>query len=496
MAEEFNSAMDLQDKDYNLSDDSEDIDENPSYDTQEKVENSGTEPQDKLVNIDLIFDYVMNKRYAPGITKSNKSNVRRLSKPYFPRDGQLYYRHRAERIGKSGNEYRELLVIRDQDEQMRIIENIHTGSGDIGTAPSLERHLGVERTRTKILERFYWKNVGKDVKKFISACDLCHKDKPVRKENYKIDQIFNYVVNNTYEYGMSKNDIGNLRRQAKDYVAQSGQLYYCQKTELSGNSGNDYSYRGLLVIRDREEQKRIIQSTHFGFEENDTNHCMESHLGIERTRSKILERFYWKNVGRDVREFISVCEICQQDNPVNKIDAGELNPEASEVMVEIGVNITNLPKTEDGYTCIVLAIDYFSKWPEARPLKDHNTEKIARFLFEDIICRHGCVKIQINDQGEDFVNKVSAEIQRLTGTKQHITSGYNSQNRELKDSFIKSIEDHHSKWVECLPAILFAYRTSKHSSNKTTPFQLLYNRKAVLPYELQDDQKIQGSEQH
>jgi len=253
----------------------------------------------------------------------------------------------------------------------------------------------------------------------------------------------------------------------------------------------------VLVIRDRDEQRRIIKSIHMGSGDSDTARWLGSHISIDRTRAKILERFYWKNVGRDVREFILACGRGQKVNPVRKVDVGELHPVPvpSKVMVQIGVDITNLPKTEDGYCCIVVAMDYFSKWPEARPLKDHTAESVAKFLFEDIICRHGCVEIQINDQGREFVNKTSAELHRLTGTKQHITSAYHpqanglveGQNRTIKDSFIKSLEDR-SNWVECLPAVLFSYRTSKHSSTKMTPFQIVYNRQAVLPVELQHNQ--------
>ena len=63
-------------------------------------------------------------------------------------------------------------------------------------------------------------------------------------------------------------------------------------------------------------------------------------------------------------------------------------------MIQIGVNITTFPKTDAGYGCAVVAIEYFSKWPEARTLEDHSAVNVATFLFEDMIYRpHGYVKI-------------------------------------------------------------------------------------------------------
>ena len=89
---------------------------------------------DKL-NVDIIFDYVVNKKYPSGASKNEKANLT-LSKKYVARSGQLYYKHNFER--NSQNVYREILVVRDVQEQQRIIENVHMGSGDSATARCME----------------------------------------------------------------------------------------------------------------------------------------------------------------------------------------------------------------------------------------------------------------------------------------------------------------------------------------------------------------------
>ena len=196
-------------------------------------------------------------------------------------------------------------------------------------------------------------------------------------------------------------------------MARSGQLFY-----KHNSARNSDEIQELLVVKDEEQQKRIIESVHMGSGDSDTARCLGGHIGIHRTRSKILERFYWKNVSQDVRDFILACDRCQKVNPVKHVEVAELHsvPVPVAVMAQIGVDITNLPRTEDGYCCVVVAMDYFSKWPEARALRNHTAESVAKFIFEDIVCRHGCIKIQINDQGREFVNKVSKELHRLTGT--------------------------------------------------------------------------------
>ena len=57
------------------------------------------------------------------------------------------------------------------------------------------------------------------------------------------------------------------------------------------------------------------------------------------------------------------------------------------------------------------------------------------------------------------------------------------RNRTIKDSIVKSLKDRTNR-VQCLPAVLFAYRTSRRASTKMTPFKVMYSRQAVLLIEL------------
>ena len=94
--------------------------------------------------------------------------------------------------------------------------------------------------------------------------------------------------------------------------------------------------------------------------------------------------------------------------------------------IQAGIDICSLPKSEDDFVGIVIAIDYFTKWVKAEPIRDKTAESVSNFIYQ-LICRHGCLEIQINDQGRKFVNKVSTQLHTLTGTKQRITSAYHPQ---------------------------------------------------------------------
>ncbi len=48
-----------------------------------------------------------------------------------------------------------------------------------------------------------------------------------------------------------------------------------------------------------------------------------------------------------------------------------------------------LPKTYNGDKYILVTIDHYSKWWEAKAMVDHDVEIVAKFLEDKIICRFG-----------------------------------------------------------------------------------------------------------
>ena len=103
-----------------------------------------------------------------------------------------------------------------------------------------------------------------------------------------------------------------------------------------------------------------------------------------------------------------------------------------------------------------------------------------------------CIQIQINDQGREFVNEVNSNLHRMTGTEQRMTSAYHPQanglverqNRSIKESLVKVLNEKPTEWPYIIDGILFAHRVSRHYSTKYSPFQLLYNRERTLPIDL------------
>ena len=65
-----------------------------------------------------------------------------------------------------------------------------------------------------------------------------------------------------------------------------------------------------------------------------------------------------------------------------------------------------LPRTPRGNRYILVAMDYFSNWPEAYGIPHHEAETVAGVLVREFFSRFGIPGELHSDQGREFQSKV------------------------------------------------------------------------------------------
>jgi len=70
---------------------------------------------------------------------------------------------------------------------------------------------------------------------------------------------------------------------------------------------------------------------------------------------------------------------------------------------------------------LIVAIHYFTKWIEAKPLTTITSQQVQQFVWKDIICRYGVPHTIITDNGRQFINKELTKFYTGLGIK-HITN--------------------------------------------------------------------------
>ena len=118
-----------------------------------------------------------------------------------------------------------------------------------------------------------------------------------------------------------------------------------------------------------------------------------------------------------IREYVRGCKVCQQDKHIQKQPAGKLIPlpvsEASWDCVTAD-RITNLPKTKQGFTAILVVVDRLTKTTHFMPRKNESTAHDIARLFVDNIWKHHGMPLRITtDRGPEFTNKFIAALCEL-----------------------------------------------------------------------------------
>lgn len=147
-------------------------------------------------------------------------------------------------------------------------------------------------------------------------------------------------------------------------------------------------------------------------------------------------------------------------------------------MVAIDLMV-GLPRSEKGNVQIIVAIDHFSKWVEARATADRKATTIAKFVVEQIIARHGAPKEILTDNALEFKAQTLKEIKKLVGTHHIYSSAHYHQGNAIVERVNHTLmerlacilqSDQADKWDEHLQLAVFAVNTAKHATTGYSPF--------------------------
>ena len=141
---------------------------------------------------------------------------------------------------------------------------------------------------------------------------------------------------------------------------------------------------------------------------------------------------------------------------------------------------------------LVVGIDYFTKWVEAKPLATIMEKSIRTFVWRNIICRFGILRVLVSNNGKQFDNSTFRNFCSELGIKNHYSSPAHLQanrqvevtNRTLLKIIKTWLEGAKRIWPDELPSVLWVYWTTARTPTGETPFRLTYGADAVIPAEI------------
>ncbi|GKV36665.1 hypothetical protein SLEP1_g44771 [Rubroshorea leprosula] len=194
-----------------------------------------------------------------------------------------------------------------------------------------------------------------------------------------------------------------------------------------------------------------------------------THIGGRTLAQKLLRHgYYWPTMVEDAQNYVKKCPTCQFNADDIHMPGEMLSSLTSPwPFAQWGVDLLDpFIKGKGGCTFLVVAVDYFTKWIEAKPLSTTTERKIEEFLFNSILCRFGIPKRIIADNGPQFRAAALRSFCNDYGIELALTSVYTPQSNGQAESANKLV-----------------LRGLKARVGET-PFSLTYGAEAVIPVEV------------
>ncbi|XP_063963929.1 uncharacterized protein LOC135156194 [Lytechinus pictus] len=232
---------------------------------------------------------------------------------------------------------------------------------------------------------------------------------------------------------------------------------------------------------------------------------LAGHLGVYKTREKILSHFFWPGLQKDVANYCRNCHVCQVvGKPNQKIPVAPLKPVPAfdEPFARIIIDCVGpLPRTKAGNEFLFTIMCASTRYVEAIPLRRITANNVSKALIK-FFTTVGLPRTVQSDQGSNFMSKVFKQVLGQLGIEHVVSSAYHPESQgalerchqTLKNMLKSYCLETEKQWDEGIPLLLFALRESVQESLGFSPFQLVYGHEVRGPLRLLSERLLSDEE--
>nr|GEW74862.1 reverse transcriptase domain-containing protein [Tanacetum cinerariifolium] len=188
--------------------------------------------------------------------------------------------------------------------------------------------------------------------------------------------------------------------------------------------------------------------------------------------------------------------IDQITQPKGKITQKNEMPQNSIQVCDIfdvwGIDFMSLFPSSRGNKYIHVAVDYLSKYVEAKALPTNDARVVCKFL-KNLFARFGAPRAIISDKGTHFCNDQFTKVMQKYGVTHPLATLYHPQtsgqvevsNHGLKCILERAVGENRASWLDKLDDALWAFCTAYKTPIGCTPYKLVYRKSCHLPVELE-----------
>ncbi|GJZ81752.1 reverse transcriptase domain-containing protein [Tanacetum coccineum] len=235
-----------------------------------------------------------------------------------------------------------------------------------------------------------------------------------------------------------------------------------------------------------QEALEILKACHEG--------PTRGHHSANITAQKVFDAgFYWPTIYKDAYELIKSCDACQRQGKISQRDEMPQNAiKVCKIFDIWGIDFMGPFPSSRGNKYILVAVDYLSKWVEAKALPTNDSRVVVKFL-KSLFSRFSALRAIISDRGTHFCNDKFDKVMSKYGVTHRLLTPYHPQtsgqvevtNRGLKRILERTVGENRASWSDKLDDALWAFRTAYKTPIGCTPYKLVYGKGCHLPVELE-----------
>nr|GEW88078.1 reverse transcriptase domain-containing protein [Tanacetum cinerariifolium] len=168
------------------------------------------------------------------------------------------------------------------------------------------------------------------------------------------------------------------------------------------------------------------------------------HHGPNYTTKKVFgSEFYWPTIYRDAHDLVKSCDACQCQGKISQRDKMPQNSiQVCEIFYVCGIDFMRPFPSSRGNKYILVAVDYLSKWVEAKALPTNDARVVCKFL-KYLFARFRTPRAIISDRGTHFCNDQFAKVMLKYGVTHRLAIAYHPQTSRQHANFeIHTAGDH------------------------------------------------------
>ena len=277
-------------------------------------------------------------------------------------------------------------------------------------------------------------------------------DLPIAREGITINDLETPTADEFAQAQLEDSDLQLVRDwilQSKSPLADEVAKFGSRLKEFVQILDQIHLREEVLVLRSEENAteeriivpsalvERVIRNLHEGFG--------TAHQAAKATTARLIRRFFWPGLKRDVRLYVACCPVCEEflhstRSPKAGLHPMEVGGRGDCLAMDIVGGGESLPLTARGSKYILTLVDCFTRYAFAIPLNDQSSEAVVNAVIGNYITVHGTPRRILTDQGKCFESALFLSFCKFFRISKIRTSGYRPQSNGICERFNQTLK--------------------------------------------------------